>query len=187
MSWIDIVLGLVLLLGLYRGFSNGFFVELASLLGLALGIYAAIHFSDYAADYLTTQFSWDETTINLTAFAITFLIVLIAVSFIGRALSSVASVALLGGVNKLLGAAFGLLKTAFISSVVIMFINSAAGEINLINQETRETSQLLPLIEPLAPAIMPRILSEIEERELFKKKEQEREEERQEETSVPAS
>ena len=52
MNFIDIVLGVLLLYGLYKGVKNGLFVELASLAALIAGIYGAIHFSYLTADYL---------------------------------------------------------------------------------------------------------------------------------------
>jgi membrane protein required for colicin V production len=43
-SFIDIVLGLLLLYGLFKGVQNGLLVELASILALVAGLYGAIHF-----------------------------------------------------------------------------------------------------------------------------------------------
>jgi len=52
MSFLDIILGLLLAYGLYKGLKNGLFVELASLVALIAGIFGAIHFSYIAGDYL---------------------------------------------------------------------------------------------------------------------------------------
>lgn len=47
MNYIDIILLLPLLYGAYRGFSRGLIIEVATLLGLLLGVYIAIKFSGY--------------------------------------------------------------------------------------------------------------------------------------------
>ena len=73
MSIIDIVLGALLLFGLIRGAMKGLFVEVASLVALVLGVYGAIHFSGFAAELLESKVDWSEKTINIVAFAITFL------------------------------------------------------------------------------------------------------------------
>ena len=42
MNYLDIVLGVVLLIGLFRGLMNGLIVEIASIAALLLGIYGAM-------------------------------------------------------------------------------------------------------------------------------------------------
>ena len=66
MSIIDIVLGVLLLFGLIRGLMKGLFVELASLVALVLGVWGAIHFSFYAAEFIQARTEWGEKTINIT-------------------------------------------------------------------------------------------------------------------------
>ena len=50
MGILDIVLGLLLIYGLYKGLKNGLFVEIASIIALIAGLYGAIHFSYIAGD-----------------------------------------------------------------------------------------------------------------------------------------
>ena len=70
MSIIDIVLAALILFGFVRGLFKGLFVEIASLLALVLGIYGAIHFSFYTAEFLDAKVDWNEKTINIVAFAV---------------------------------------------------------------------------------------------------------------------
>ena len=64
MAVIDIVLGALLLFGLVRGLFKGLFVELASIVALIAGVYGAIHFSYFVAEFLMDKTSWNEKTIN---------------------------------------------------------------------------------------------------------------------------
>ena len=96
MNVLDIALGSLLLLGLVRGLMKGLFVEIASLAALVVGIYGAIHFSDYAAAFLENKTSWDEKYINITAFAITFVVLVLAIAMAGKALTKIANFAALG-------------------------------------------------------------------------------------------
>lgn len=106
MAVIDIVLGALILFGLIRGLMKGLFVEVASLVALIAGVYGAIHFSNFAADFLMERVDWNEKTINITAFAITFVIIVLVISLAGKALTKLADFAALGFLNKLLGALF---------------------------------------------------------------------------------
>jgi len=49
---LDIILAVPLLYGLYKGFTRGLIVEIASLVGLVLGIYGGVHFSQKTAAVL---------------------------------------------------------------------------------------------------------------------------------------
>lgn len=161
MNYLDIILGIVLLFGLFKGLKNGLLIEIASLIALILGVYGAIHFSYYAVDFLNEKVDWSEHAINLTAFAVTFIIIVVVITLAGRLLTKVASLAMLGIVNRILGGVFGLLKSAFILSVLIMFFSAMTN--SLIDEETREDSILYNTIKPLGPAFLPSILREVEE------------------------
>jgi len=159
MNWLDITLLIFLLIGLWKGVLNGFFVELSSFVALVAAIYGSIYFSNYAGDYLREQLDWDETYITIASFIITFLIIIITITLVGKALTKIINTAQLGLLNKIAGGIFGLIKIAFIASVLLMFINTAATELDLI-EDTREESMVYPYIEPIAPEILPKLLEE---------------------------
>jgi membrane protein required for colicin V production len=162
MAVIDIVLGVLLLFGLVRGLMKGLFVEIASLLALILGIYGAIHFSNYAAEILSSKFEWDEQYINITAFAITFVVIVLAISLAGKALTKLADFAALGWINKLLGAVFGLIKMGLICSVILIVLDRMS--IDIAPTETDdEKSILYQPVYNLAPMLFPKVLPELEE------------------------
>ena len=167
MNTIDIILGIVLLYGLIRGFFRGLFAEVAALVGLIAGIYGAIYFSYILSDFLARHINWDEGAINLFAFAITFILILFLVTLAGKFLTKVANLAALGMINKILGAVFGLLKLAFLASVVIMFFRATEEQIDLVEDKTIEESVLYQPIAMLAPVLLPTILKEARERDIW--------------------
>lgn len=160
MNWLDIIICIVLLIGLWKGYSNGFFVELTSLLALVGAIYGAIYFSNYAGDWLRKQFEWDETYITIASFILTFVVIIFVISYVGKLFTKLLKSAKLGTLNKIAGAAFGLAKMAFLASVVLMFIKTASGEFNLLGDATTDDSLVYEHIEPLAPTFLPKILEE---------------------------
>lgn len=163
MNYIDIILGILLLWGLIKGLSKGLFVSLASLLALVAGIYIAVHFSHIVGDYLKQYVDWQETAIKLSAFAITFILVVILVSLAGKILTKIADYAALGILNKILGAAFGVLKMAFIASVIIIFVDAINRNITIIKPETINQSILYKPVRKLAPMVLPGILKSDDE------------------------
>ncbi|GAA4972958.1 CvpA family protein [Algibacter aquimarinus] len=158
MGVIDIVLGALILLGLVRGFMKGLFVEVASLVALVAGVYGAIHFSNFAAEFLQTKTEWNEKTINITAFAITFVVIVLAIAFAGKALTKLANFAALGILNKLLGGVFGALKIALILSVVLNIFDKFNNTVTLLDEDTQENSVLYKPVKSLVPMIFPNLL-----------------------------
>ena len=164
MSIIDIVLAALLLFGLIRGVMKGLFVEIASLVALLLGVYGAIHFSGFAAEFLESKVDWNEKTINIVAFAITFVIIVLVISLAGKALTKLADFAALGILNKLLGGVFGALKIGLILSVLLIVFNKLNNTLPFMEKEDLEDSILYKPVKSIAPMIFPNLIkSETEE------------------------
>ena len=158
MAVIDIVLVALLGFGLIRGFFKGLFVEVASLVALIAGIYGAIHFSYYVADLLMEHVEWSEKTINITAFAITFIIIVLIVALAGKALTKLADFAALGFLNKLLGGVFGLLKIGLILSILLIIFEKMNNTITFVDEEHTKDSILYKPVKSLAPMLFPTII-----------------------------
>ncbi|NAS31124.1 CvpA family protein [Flavobacteriaceae bacterium R38] len=158
MNFIDIILGGLILFGLVRGFLKGLFLEIASLVALILGIYGAIHFSYFVGDYLTEHLSWSERYIKLAAFLITFIIIIIVVTWAGKLLTKIADLAALGILNKILGGLFGGLKIAIILGAVLIFFDRTNNTIGFIDEETTDTSILYHPVRDLGAFVFSLVL-----------------------------
>ena len=167
MNTVDIILSLVLLYGLVRGFFRGLLTELASLIGIVAGIYGAVHFSHFLGEILSRHVDWETQYINLISFAITFVLIVFLVSLAGKMLTKVAAFAALGIVNKLLGGVFGLIKSAFVASVIIMFFKATNERIEIVEDKTLEESILYDPVQSIAPVILPSIIKQVKERDLL--------------------
>ena len=157
MSFLDIVLGVILVLGLFKGIRNGLFVELASLISLILGIYVAIKFSYLARIMLPAIVNWNPKTIQITAFIITFLVVVVAISLIAKFLTSVADFAQLGVINNLGGGFFRLLKTILILSIFLNLFEKINFNNTFAKKETLDNSLFYRPIQKTAGFIYPSI------------------------------
>lgn len=163
MNTVDIILGIILILAFYSGLKKGLLVTLASLIGLIAGVYGGIYFSYFVSDYLADLFTWSEQKINLAAFAITFLVILLIISLLGKLLSKVTDFAALGLINKLLGGVFNTLIFAFIISVIFMYINASSRFSHLsISEDKKAKSVLYEPIASIATFLLPAILVEVE-------------------------
>lgn len=163
MSVVDIVLGSLLLFGTVRGLMKGLFVEVASLTALVVGVYGAIHFSGYASQFLDPHVSWKEETLQIVSFAITFVVIVMAIGLAGKALTKLADFAALGLLNKFLGAIFGLLKIGLILSIVLLIVDKVNTKVPFLSPKDLEKSTLYVPVKALAPSIFPEFIEEADE------------------------
>lgn len=148
MALIDIVIGGLLLYGLIRGLWKGLFSELAALLSLLLGIYIALKFSGYVGQKLSANVSWDEKYIAITAFAITFIAVVVGIILLAKVFTRLAKYAMLGWLNRLLGGIFGFIKWALIVSVSLNFFLKLNANNSFAEKQTLDDSVFFyPILE----------------------------------------
>jgi membrane protein required for colicin V production len=157
MSFLDIVLGGLLCYSLYKGIRNGLFVELASLLSLLLGIYIAIKFSDVIKNILSGWVHWNPYTIQVIAFILTFIVVVVGIYMLGKFLTNVADFAFLGWINSLGGGFFRVLKTILIISVFLTVFEKLNYHNYLAKKETLDKSIFFNPIQKVAGFIFPSI------------------------------
>jgi membrane protein required for colicin V production len=148
MNHLDILLLIPALWFGYKGFTHGLIRELASLAALILGIYAAFAFTDLVEKWINHPDIPKEVY-----FAITFLIVLIAVYLIGRLVEKIIKLIIPEFVNNILGALFGVAKVIVIFSAVIYFINSVDSKQVIITEKAKEKSFTYKYIEPIVPTL----------------------------------
>jgi len=173
MGIFDIIIAVVLIFGFIRGLMKGLFVEVASLAALIAGIYGAIHFSYFVGDFLSSKVNWNEQYITLASFAITFAIIVLVISLLGKLLTKLADFAYLGWINKALGGVFGALKLALILSVVLMVFDKFNNTIPFVDEGQKEQSILYEPVRKLAPMLFPKLIRDVSEDKIDEEKEAE--------------
>jgi membrane protein required for colicin V production len=174
MNYLDIVIIIILVLSAFNGYRKGFVVGIASLAALILGIYVALFFSDVMVALLTDIFSFQSKYLPIFAFILTFIIVVVAVVYIGKTIEKLVDLLLLGFLNKLAGAALGILKGTLILSLVIWIFNYFDSDQKIISQQSRSNSIFFEHVESIAPSLYNRLefLHDIEIKDPFGKDEE---------------
>lgn len=151
MSFLDIVLGGLLLFGLIQGIRNGLFVELASLLSFFVGIYIAIKFSSYVGDF----FGSSSKSGKIIAFVITLILVIVAIHLLAKVFSKITDFVFLGWLNKLGGAILSVLKTTLLLGIVLSLLLKVNLDNALISKETQEKSLFFNPIVKTTEILLP--------------------------------
>lgn len=157
MNYLDIILLLPMAWAIFNGFKNGFVLSLFSLLAIFAGIYAGIHFSEWVADWLKDAFDFKSEALPAVSFGITFLAVLAAVYLLGRIVAGMVKATGLGPLDKVMGIAFSVLKTALLVSVVLMFFNYLNERKEIVPKARIEESLLWKPVAGIVPFIIPAV------------------------------
>lgn len=150
MSKVDIVIGIILLIGAISGYRKGFLMELFFLLALVLGVFLGFRLMGMGVEYLSKEFNADTAVLPYISFAIIFVLVLVMVTLIGKMLKGSMDQTFLGKIDAAAGALLGIIKHAFGISVIIWLIEV----FNVAPPEAwKEDSVLYPMAAQLAPTL----------------------------------
>ena len=162
MNSLDYILFIPLLYALYRGFTKGLIIELASLLALTLGIYGALHFSSFTFEFLSDYFEIKTVYLQLVSYGLTFLIIAVFISFTGKILTMLIRLVALGFINRMMGAIFGGIKALLILSVFISFFDRFNKQFGMVNEDILTSSLIYNSIRTQSEQFYPNILEQFD-------------------------
>jgi membrane protein required for colicin V production len=132
MNLLDFIILLPVIWLIIRGFQKGLILELASLIGIILGIIAAYYFANNVQNLIKEYFSVKEQTSRIIAYIAIFLTVMIIVYLIGKMLEGLIDVVAMGWLNKLLGAIVGLAKGIVVVCIILYIFEKTDTHQNVI-------------------------------------------------------
>ena len=152
LNYVDVAICLILLVSVSIGIYKGFIKETLSLLNLILALFLAFYLSGYPVQWLmpvSQEWSGEwlgsnivgESIVFVVSFILIFIIALIIGNKISNAISNlVTQSTILKGMNRILGAAFGLARGAIIVMLLVIF----AGLTKVSVYDWWQQSRLLP-------------------------------------------
>lgn len=153
--YIDIIISLILIFAIYRGWKNGFVMELFSFLSLFVGIYVAIHFSDALTIYLREEQDVKAGYLPAASFVGLLIAVIIGIYFLGKLLTATLKAGGLETINKLAGVLFATAKTVLGLSLFFILFHSFDSKANILPEKQKEASILYPHIYNFSLNVLP--------------------------------
>lgn len=156
MSPLDIVILIIFAAGVVRGIMKGFIKQLASLLGLVVGLLAARALYATVAERLSPMLGDSPTMSRVAAFLLIWIAVPLLFSLVASLLTKAIEAIRLGWLNRWLGAGLGAIKYLLAASVLICVVEwvDASGTL-LVSKEQKEQSKLYYPMEQLAGVFLP--------------------------------
>ena len=149
MNMFDVVVLIVVTYGLISGFKKGFIVEVSGMIALGVGITGAFKFSGILGNYLVIYIDWDPKIIQIVSFILFFIGIVYIISLFAKMLTKALKVILLGGINRLLGALFGVLKCMLILCALTLVFKEVNQILTLMEGSVIETSFSYPILEEM--------------------------------------
>jgi membrane protein required for colicin V production len=124
LSKVDLTLAIVILVGAYSGYRDGFRVEIFSVLAVLLGVLLGFKLMGYAMVALEEEFYIDEFALPYIAFGAVFAIIVLCVNLIAKIILDRFPEPLLGLADPYMGSVLALFRTAFMISLVLWILDS---------------------------------------------------------------
>jgi len=147
---IDVIFIVLLIAAVVKGYRNGLIIAVFSLLALIIGIAAAIKLSVVTAHWLKDAINVAAKWLPVIAFAVVFIVVVLAVRLGAKALEKTAELAMLGWANKLGGIILYVVLYTLIFSVLLFY----ATKVGVLSKEAIAASKTYDYIIPWGPKAM---------------------------------
>jgi membrane protein required for colicin V production len=145
-NWLDAVLILLIAFSIWRSFAKGLTREVIGLLAVVAGIFAGTWLYSAAGAYIEPYVN-SRGMANFCGFALVFVGVMLLGSLIGFILSKLLKVTGLSFFDRLMGAAFGILRGVLMAAALVMALLAfAPGARANTPPESVAHSRLAPLV-----------------------------------------
>ena len=153
--WLDVVLALPILWGIYNGYQKGLISQVLGIISLAIGIYIGIHHGNLAFFLLEGKVS--DSYIPIISFAIIFITIVVLGILLSKVIEKMLAFIQLKQLNKIGGIFFGVLKVLLFLLAGIYFFEKWDTKNSIIKSETKNESVLYPLLVKSSSIILPEL------------------------------
>jgi membrane protein required for colicin V production len=151
LNTVDIVLAGLLIFAAFKGFRKGFVMEVISTLALIIAIFVGFKLLHEGMDLLRENFEISSNFLPYLSFVLLFVATILLMNFMGSALKKVIHMTLLGGVDRIAGGLFCVLKWTFGISVLIWIFNYF--QLNPLENYV-DNAVIYPFVVSVAPEVI---------------------------------
>ena len=144
---IDLILAILIVLAIIKGYRRGLIVGLFSLVAVIIGLAAAIKLSAVVAVYIGQAVNISDRWLPVISFAVVFIAVLLLIRLGANAIEKTAEMVALGWLNKLGGIILYTVIYITIFSVLLFY----AEQVKIVQQETIQKSVMYSFVQPWGP------------------------------------
>jgi len=155
LNWFDLVVIVLVLITLIRGFFSGLIMQVAMLAGIILGAIFAGKLSEFIAPELIKLIQGSPHIIGPLSYILAFIIILIILFFAGKALEKFADALAMNTINRLAGAVFCVAKWIVLFSILLNLVVEFDQDKRIIKEDVRTQSHTYPVVLEVAKTVIP--------------------------------
>ncbi len=155
MSTPDIIILICFLPAIISGIMKGFIEQAVALVSLILGAWLAFKFSTVVSGWLQPYFEVSETVLNVISFVVIMVAVVLVLFVLGKILTGVSKLVMLGWLDRLLGLVFALLKAGLIIGILIILFDTLNVKFEFVEEKVLDESVLYVPIRDIAYMVFP--------------------------------
>jgi len=149
MSYLDLFFGLAIAWGAYSGFSKGLIKELASILGVIIGVFLAKNYYPYLDIKLKPIFESEAGFISILSAILIFLLTIMVFKIIAKFLTKFLKIIALGLLNRIIGSVFGIFKTVLLLCILVFIFSNINNVTGIMKAEKLSQSFFYSKIEKI--------------------------------------
>lgn len=152
-TFLDVGLAIVFAIFLIRGLLCGLIQELAGLVGIVLGFYAAMRFQGLLTPHVS-RFVNSPAGAEAISYIIIFLVVFFAVILVGMLIRKLMKVTLTAWIDYLTGAIIGAAKGIIVCTVIFLVLKAVMPQMSFVKDSflAPYLSQVAEILKPYLPA-----------------------------------
>ena len=155
MNYLDVLIAVPIIWGIYKGWQRGLIFEVAMLIGLILGFYLAFKFSSLFETLVGKFVSGPSNVLPYVTFFVVFVSVIVVMILLAKFLEGVLKITNLTPINQVAGAVSGGIKFALTMSVILSIIRPVDVRLNMISAKTKSESKLYSPVLNIAHYLFP--------------------------------
>lgn len=155
MAIFDIIILTCLAVSLVAGIFKGFVKQAFSLAGLFIGIWTATRCTPQAVQWMLTWIDLDPSVLKVIGFIAIFALTVAVLSLLGALIDKVLRVALLGWLNRLLGACLAVCECLFFLCMALLLFDALNMTFMFTPQEKLDSSICYTPLRSIAYSVFP--------------------------------
>ncbi len=148
--FLDLVLIIILILAIVKGYQRGLIVGVFSFVAIIIGLAAAMKLSTVVAGYIGQAIKVSDEWLPVISFAVVFILVVLLIRLGANMIQKTVEISMLGWVNRLGGILFYITIYGMVYSIVLFY----AEQLKLLQPDTIEKSATYSYIQPLGPKVI---------------------------------
>jgi membrane protein required for colicin V production len=149
MNWLDIVIGLLLVLAAWQGWRQGVIVQVLGLAAVGLGVVLAWRFGEEIGG----MFGLEGVAARIAGFAVVLVVVIVAIIIPGWLARGLFRIVGLGVFDNILGVVFSALKMFAVVGLVVMLLDAVW--VDAIPRSVRHGSVLMRAVDAVNGVLFP--------------------------------